>query len=83
MAEASSVPCKTVLASRIAESLLAEVKEGLAQLEQVPHLVGFLANTDPAGKTYADFTAKTCKEKFVFSLIWTSKSSLHGSTLVG
>jgi methylenetetrahydrofolate dehydrogenase (NAD+) len=55
--------CKTVLAGSIAKSLLNEVKDGLQHLDRVPKLHGFLANKDPAAKMYADWTAKTCKEK--------------------
>lgn len=55
--------CKVVLAGSIANSLLAEVAEGLAKLDRIPLLVGFLANTDPAARMYADWTDRTCKEK--------------------
>jgi methylenetetrahydrofolate dehydrogenase (NAD+) len=55
--------CKTVLAGSIAKALLTEVKEGLEKLDRKPTLHGFLANKDPAAKMYADWTAKTCKEK--------------------
>jgi hypothetical protein len=30
-----------------------------------PHLLGILANTDPAAKVYAEWTGKTCEEKYV------------------
>ena len=56
-------PCKTVLAGTVAKGLLSEVNEGLSKLSKAPHLVGFLANTDPAARMYADWTAKTCREK--------------------
>jgi hypothetical protein len=55
--------CKVVLAGSIAKTILAEVKEGLAQLDSPPMLVGFLANEDPAARMYADWTARTCEEK--------------------
>jgi methylenetetrahydrofolate dehydrogenase (NAD+) len=55
--------CKVVLANNVAKSLLAEVQHGLKQLTRVPHLLGVLANADPAAKLYADWTAKTCKDK--------------------
>ena len=55
--------CKVVLAGTVAKSLLAEIAEGLQQLDKPPLLVGFLANTDPAARMYADWTARTCKEK--------------------
>lgn len=55
--------CKVVLAKNIANGLLAEVQEGLKTLDKKPHLVGFLANDDPAARMYADWTEKTCLEK--------------------
>jgi methylenetetrahydrofolate dehydrogenase (NAD+) len=55
--------CKVVLAGTIAKALLAEVAEGLSKLDAKPKLVGFLANGDPAGQMYADWSAKTCREK--------------------
>jgi len=55
--------CKVVLANNIAKGLLTEVQHGLQQLSRPPHLLGILANTDPAAKLYAEWTAKTCKEK--------------------
>lgn len=55
--------CKVVLANNIAKNLLAEVQHGLKDLTRPPHLLGLLANADPAAKLYADWTAKTCKEK--------------------
>ena len=55
--------CKVVLAGSVAKGLLAEVAVGLSHLDNVPLLVGFLANTDPAARMYADWTGQTCKEK--------------------
>lgn len=55
--------CKVILAATIARNLLAEVSEGLKKLEKPPHLLGVLANADPAAKTYADWTKRTCEEK--------------------
>jgi methylenetetrahydrofolate dehydrogenase (NAD+) len=55
--------CKVVLAGGIASKLMAEVKADLAKLGRKPLLVGFLANSDPAAKMYADWTGKTCEEK--------------------
>ena len=62
---AQSVPatCKVVLAGTIAKALLGEVAEGLSQLNEKPQLVGLLANEDPAAQMYADWSAKTCREK--------------------
>ena len=42
---------------------MAEVKTELVALGRKPLLVGFLANTDPAAKMYADWTNKTCTDK--------------------
>jgi len=61
--EAAPAACKVVLAKNVANGLLQEVHEGLKALEKGPHLVGFLANNDPAARMYADWTAKTCSEK--------------------
>lgn len=55
--------CKVVLAGSIAKKLLEEVKDGLQKLDRPPQLHGYLANQDPAARMYADWTAKTCKEK--------------------
>jgi len=55
--------CKVILAHNIAKRLNVEVQEGLAALGRRPHLVGFLANKDPAAKMYADWTGKTAIEK--------------------
>ena len=58
-----SASCKVVLANSIAKKLLEEVKDGLEKLDRPPQLHGFLANQDPAAKMYADWTAKTCRER--------------------
>ncbi|KAI4749561.1 methylenetetrahydrofolate dehydrogenase [Aureobasidium sp. EXF-12298] len=61
--------CKVVLAANIAKKLQAEVAEGLAKLHRKPHLVGFLANKDPAARMYAGWTGKTCVDNgFAFTL---------------
>lgn len=60
--------CKVILAGTIAKGLLNEVKAGLAALDgRQPHLLGILANTDAAAKVYADWTQKTCEEKYAIS----------------
>ncbi|KAK1078858.1 Methylenetetrahydrofolate dehydrogenase [NAD(+)] [Friedmanniomyces endolithicus] len=65
----SSGPCKTVLAGAIPKSLLAEVIADLRNLDNAPRLHGYLANTDPAARMYADWSAKTCRENgFDFTL---------------
>lgn len=55
--------CKVVLAAGIATKMLAEVQSDLSKLEITPKLVGFLANEDPAAQMYADWSAKTCRDK--------------------
>lgn len=55
--------CKVVLAGTIAKNLLAEVAQSLRKLNHPPMLAGFLANDDPAAQMYADWTAKTAREK--------------------
>ena len=57
------VTCKIVLAGSVAKSLLVEVAQGLLKLERAPVLAGFLANSDPAARMYAEWTDRTCKEK--------------------
>jgi methylenetetrahydrofolate dehydrogenase (NAD+) len=63
MATDSAPSCKVVLAGTIAQRLLREVVEDRQKLDKAPLLVGFLANDDPAAQMYADWTAKTCREK--------------------
>lgn len=58
--------CKVILAGTVAKGLLTEVSEGLSKLGRPgknPLLVGFLANTDPAARKYAEWTDRTCREK--------------------
>lgn len=54
--------CKTVLASAIAKSYCDEIKKEIESQNIQPLLVGFLANADPAAKTYAQWTAKACAD---------------------
>ena len=61
--EAYPPSCKVVLAGTVAKELLTEVSEGLLKLGSSPLLVGFLANTDPAARKYAEWTDRTCQEK--------------------
>lgn len=63
MAKENGTLCKTILAGNIAKGLLDEVQAGLRKLERKPHLMGILANTDPAAELYASWTQKTCHEK--------------------
>lgn len=51
------------MAGAVAKGLLAEVQESLSKFSGKPKLVGFLANEDPAAQMYADWSAKTAKEK--------------------
>ncbi|KAI9292142.1 NAD(P)-binding protein [Neoconidiobolus thromboides FSU 785] len=51
-----------VLASKIAAPFRDEIKNTVTTKNISPKLVGFLANSDPAAKMYADWTAKTCSE---------------------
>lgn len=61
--KADHMSCQVVLAGAVAKDLLTEVSEGLSKLGKSPLLVGFLANTDPAARKYADWTDRTCREK--------------------
>ena len=61
--KSSPSSCKVMLAKNVANGLLSEVLEGVKILEKPPHLVGFLANNDPAALMYAQWTQKTCEEK--------------------
>jgi methylenetetrahydrofolate dehydrogenase (NAD+) len=62
MSNDPSLFCKTILAGTIAKNILAEVTAGVAKLGKAPHLLGILANDDPAAQVYADWTGKTAKE---------------------
>ena len=64
MSRPTPASCKVVLAGTIASKLMVEVKKDLAKLGRKPLLVGFLANSDPAAKMYADWTGKTCTDKY-------------------
>ncbi|MCJ1337640.1 hypothetical protein MMC09_002923 [Bachmanniomyces sp. S44760] len=77
MAETSTA-CKVVLGGTVAQSLLAEVADGLATLQRAPLLVGFLANADPAAHMYADWTDRICKENgFRFELRQVDREELE------
>ncbi|EDN06211.1 methylenetetrahydrofolate dehydrogenase [Histoplasma capsulatum] len=78
-----SASCKVVLAANVARGLLAEVNEGRQTLSTAPHLVGFLANSDPAAKMYADWTEKTCKDNnFRYTLRTVSRDDIEDAILV-
>ena len=62
--EDDTVPsCKVVQAGAIAKDLLSEISRSRSQLLESPLLVGFLANNDPAARSYAEWTSRTCIEK--------------------
>ena len=61
--EPAPASCKVMLSKHVANGLLNEVQEGVRTLEKPPHLVGFLANDDPAALMYAQWTQETCEEK--------------------
>ncbi|KAI9731956.1 MAG: hypothetical protein M1834_004407 [Cirrosporium novae-zelandiae] len=82
MASTESPSCKVILAGTIAKSLLQEVSDGLKKLGRPPHLVGFLSNSDPASRKYAEWTGKTCTENgFKFSLREVDRESLEEQLL--
>ncbi|KAL7276489.1 Methylenetetrahydrofolate dehydrogenase [NAD(+)] [Rhizina undulata] len=82
LSEPLPASCKVVLAGTIAKGLLKEVQDGLAKLGRRPLLVGFLANSDPAARMYADWTGKTCVENgFEFQLREVDKEDLEDAIL--
>lgn len=66
----STVPktCRVITAETISKGLLADVKQDLSKLQEIrsrpPTLVAFLANDDPAARTYAEYSKKTCEDKY-------------------
>jgi methylenetetrahydrofolate dehydrogenase (NAD+) len=78
MTQPAETLCKTILANTIAKSLQAEVQTNLSKLGTTPHLLGILANDDPAAKVYADWTGKTCKDNgFAYSLKTVGKDDVE------
>jgi hypothetical protein len=61
--ELMAASCKVLLAGGLSKKLLNEVTEGAQKLQRAPVLVGFLSSSDPAARVYADWTAKTAREK--------------------
>lgn len=57
--------CQVVLADTIAKNLLTEVKKSLSRYQSRPTLVAFLANDDPHAVKYAEWSMKTCEQKYV------------------
>ncbi|KAK6505561.1 NAD-dependent 5,10-methylenetetrahydrafolate dehydrogenase [Arthrobotrys musiformis] len=81
-AAAGTSPCKVVLAATVAKSLLEEVQTDLKALQRKPKLVGFLANNDPASRTYAQWTGKSCKQYgFDFELREVDKDELEEAVI--
>ena len=74
--------CKVVLAGSIAKSLLTEVRGGIVQLDRPPRLHGFLANRDLAAKMYAEWTAKTCRDKYQLPISSSDRSTVTNARLV-
>jgi len=73
-----SANCKVVLANTIAKKLQEEVCEGVRTLRRAPLLAGFLSSTDPAARTYAEWTGKTCRDNgFQFELREVDKDDLE------
>jgi methylenetetrahydrofolate dehydrogenase (NAD+) len=71
-----------VLASTIAKPFVEELKQGLEQLGRKPKLVGFLGNTDPAARMYAEWTRKTTEEiGFDYELRTLDKEELEEAIL--
>ncbi|KAB8273164.1 hypothetical protein BDV30DRAFT_210961 [Aspergillus minisclerotigenes] len=80
--DAAPATCKVVLSKNVVSSLLSEVQEGVKTLEKPPHLVGFLANNDPAALMYAQWTEKTCEENgFRYSLRQVDREELEEAIL--
>ena len=74
--------CKVILANTIAQSILTEIQHGLATLPRKPHLLGILANNDPAAKVYASWTEKTClSNNFEYTLHTDEKDSVEESIM--
>lgn len=82
VAAAGTSQCKVVLAGTVAKSLLDEVQTTLKTLQRKPKLVGFLANDDPASRTYAEWTGKSCKQHgFDFELREVDKDELEEAVI--
>lgn len=67
-----------ILSSAVAKQYIDEISELVKNLDSQPHLVGFLANDDPAAQMYANWTGKTCDETGIkFTLIKVDKNTLE------
>ncbi|KAE8148421.1 hypothetical protein BDV25DRAFT_158293 [Aspergillus avenaceus] len=81
-ADSTPATCKVVLSKNVVTGLLSEVQEGVKTLEKPPHLVGFLANNDPAALMYAQWTEKTCQENgFQYTLRQVSRDDIEEAIL--
>ncbi|KAI1612139.1 methylenetetrahydrofolate dehydrogenase [Exophiala viscosa] len=84
MSKDSATPCRVILAANIAKGVLSEVQTGLSKLGRKPHLLGILANADPASKVYADWTERTCKENgFDYTLKVVEKDDAEETIIAG
>ncbi|KAJ5114472.1 Methylenetetrahydrofolate dehydrogenase [Penicillium alfredii] len=80
--DSNPASCKVILSKNVANRLIAEVQEGIRTLEKPPHLVGFLANNDPAALMYAQWTQKTCEENgFQYTLREVSRDEIEEAIL--
>lgn len=71
-----------VLAGTVAKKFIDEITGQVSRLEKPPKLVGFLANSDPAARTYADFTKRTSLEcGFRFDLREVNKEDLEDAIM--
>ncbi|ANZ74217.1 BA75_01633T0 [Komagataella pastoris] len=69
---------KTILASTIAKKYSEELTSVTSKMITKPKLVGLLGNQDPAAKTYAEWTARTCESVgFQYELIQCPKENLE------
>lgn len=69
---------ETLLASTVAKPFIAEIMAGVQALDKKPVLVGFLANSDPAARMYAEWTAKTSESAgFTYELRVVDKEDLE------
>ncbi|WPK26047.1 hypothetical protein PUMCH_003392 [Australozyma saopauloensis] len=73
---------RTILASTIAKQYVDEITSEVAKLPFKPKVVGFLGNSDPASKTYASWTGKTCESLgFEYELQEVDKYELEASII--
>ncbi|CAL8073403.1 unnamed protein product [Orchesella dallaii] len=56
------MPCEIIDAGLIASTFREEIRSSLQKEDVAPRLVAFLANADPASRTYANRTAESCAQ---------------------